>query len=173
MKGVIYYIDAAQKSIGRMDANGRKSIAYSGGEILQPSGLALSPDQSMLNVTDSQARFSWSFQIAADGSLVNGEPFYRLETAETAWRSEVSGVTVDAIGQVYFATPLGVQMTEANGRVAAILNPPALDAVTGVLFAGKNFDWIYVTSGGKLYRRPVKQPGVAIWSPVKPPKPPL
>jgi enterochelin esterase-like enzyme/sugar lactone lactonase YvrE len=165
-KGVIYYTDAAQKSIGRVDANGRKSIAYKGGEILQPSGLALSPDQSMLNVTDSQARFSWSFQIAADGSLVNGEPFYRLEI-------EVSGVTVDAIGQVYFATPLGIQMTEANGRVAAILNPPGLDSLTSVIFAGKGFDWIYVTSGGKLYRRAVKQPGVAMWSPVKPPKPPL
>jgi gluconolactonase len=172
-KGEIYYIDAAHKRIGRIDANGRKSIAYGGSEILQPSGLALSPDQSMLNVTDSQARFSWSFQIAADGSLQNGEPFYRLETPETAWRSDVRGVTVDAIGQVYFATPLGIQMTEANGRVAAILNPPGLDPVSDVIFAGKNFDWIYVAAGGKLYRRPVKQPGVAIWSPVKPPKPPL
>ncbi len=37
----------------------------------------------------------------------------------------------------------------------------------------KDFDWMYVTSGGKLYRRPAKQPGVAIWSPIKPPKPPL
>jgi gluconolactonase len=172
-KGAIYYTDAAHKSIGRIDANGRKSVAYGGGEILQPSGLALSPDQSMLNVTDSQSRFSWSLQIAADGSLQNGEPFYRLEMPETAWRSDVSGVTVDAIGQVYFATPLGIQMAEANGRVAAILNPPALDPVTDVIFAGKNMDWLYITAGGKIFRRPVKQPGVATWSPIKPPKPPL
>ena len=172
-KGEIYYTDAAHKSIGHIDANGRKSVTYSGGEILQPSGLAFSPDQAMLIVTDSQAHFSWSFQIAADGSLINGEPFYRLETPETAWRSDVGGVTVDAIGQVYFATPLGIQMCEANGRVAAILNPPALDPVADLIFAGKNLDWIYITSGGKLYRRPVKQPGIAIWLPVKPPKPPL
>jgi sugar lactone lactonase YvrE len=172
-KGDIYFGDAAHKGIGRIDARGRKSAAYGGGEILQVSGLGLSPDQAMLNVTDSQSRFSWSFQIAADGSLINGEPFYRLETPETAWRSDVSAVTVDAIGQVYFATPLGIQVAEANGRVAEILNPPALDPVADLIFAGKNLDWIYITSGGKLYRRPVKQAGVAAWSPVKPPKPPL
>jgi gluconolactonase len=172
-KGDIYYTDAAHKSIDRIDANGRKTVAYSAGEILQPAGLGFSPDQAMLNVTDLQSRFSWSFQIAADGSLQNGEPFYRLETPETSWRSEVSGVTVDAIGQVYFATPLGIQMAEANGRVAAILNPPGLDPVADVIFAGRNLDWLYITSGGKLYRRQVKQPGVAVWSPLKPPKPPL
>ncbi len=172
-KGEIYYTDTAQKTIVRIDASGRKTVAYSAGEIQLPAGLAFSPDQAMLNVTDAQSRFSWSFQIAADGSLVNGEPFYRLEMPETGWKSEVSGVTVDAIGQVYFATPLGIQMTEANGRVAAIFNPPALNAVTSVIFAGNNLDWLYVTAGGKLYRRPVKQPGVAIWQPIKPPKPPL
>jgi sugar lactone lactonase YvrE len=31
-----------------------------------PSGVALSPDQAMLIVSDGQAKFSWSFQIAAD-----------------------------------------------------------------------------------------------------------
>jgi gluconolactonase len=172
-KGAIYYTDTAHRSIGHIDAKGRKSVAYSGGEVLAPTGLAFSPDQAVLIVTDSQSRFSWSFQIAADGALINGEPFFRLETPETAWRSNVTGVTVDAIGQVYFATPLGIQMSEANGRVAAILNPPSLDPVSDLIFAGKNLDWIYITSGGKLYRRPVKQPGVAIWSPLKPPKPPL
>ena len=52
-----------------------------GGEMALPSAVALSPDQAMLIVTDAQSRFSWSFQIAADGSLINGEPFYRLRDA--------------------------------------------------------------------------------------------
>jgi hypothetical protein len=30
----------------------------------------------MLVVSDALSRYSWSFQIAKDGSLVNGEPFY-------------------------------------------------------------------------------------------------
>ena len=74
-KGEIYYTDGPHKTVGRIDSQGRKNVAYSGGEIATPTGLAFSADQAMLFVTDVQARFSWSFQIAADGSLANGEPF--------------------------------------------------------------------------------------------------
>jgi len=150
-KGDIYYADTARQMIGRIDTKGQNHVAYNGGEIAAPTGIALSPDQAMLLVTDAQARFSWSFQIAADGSLVNGEPFYRLEIPETASHLGATSVTTDAIGQVYFATPLGIQICEANGRVATILNNPAVDAVTNLTFAGKNLDWLYVTAGGKLF----------------------
>ena len=123
-KGAIYFTDATRKTVGYIDGNGQTRVVYGGGEVAHPSGLALSPDQAMLVVTDAQARFSWSFQIAADGSLINGEPFYRLEMPESGWMSGVQGVTLDSIGQVYFASALGIQMCEANGRVAAILNSP-------------------------------------------------
>ena len=134
--------------------------------------LALSPDQAMLIVTDRQSRFSWSFQIAGDGSLINGEPFYRLETPESGWKSGVQGAVEDADGQVYFASPLVVQFCEANGRVAGILNPPEHGVVTGLAFAGKNLDWLYVAEGGKLFRRPVKVRGVAVGRPTKAPAAP-
>ena len=38
-----------------------------------------------------------------------------------------SGAAFDNYGQVYFATALGVQVCEANGRVAMILNSPVPD----------------------------------------------
>src|SRR5207302_2835321 len=119
-----YFADATHKTVGYIDPNGQARTVYNGAEIALPSGLALSPDQAMLIVTDAQSRYSWSFQIAADGSLINGEPFYRLEMPETGWMSGVQSAAEDAIGQVYFATALGIQVCEANGRVAMILNPP-------------------------------------------------
>jgi sugar lactone lactonase YvrE len=169
-KGEIYF---THKGIGYIDANGRTRIVYSDGEIALPTGVALSPDQAMLIVTDAQSRYSWSFQIAADGSLVNGEPFYRLEMPEEGWMSGVQAVTEDSIGQVYFATAIGVQVCEANGRVAEILNPPEHGKISSLVFAGKDLDWLYVAEGSKLFRRPVKVKGVAAGTPVKPPKPPL
>ncbi|HEY2015859.1 MAG TPA: alpha/beta hydrolase-fold protein [Bryobacteraceae bacterium] len=172
-KGALYFADAGHKTIGYIDPRGKPRTVYNGVEIALPSGVALSPDQAMLVVTDGQSRFSWSFQIAADGGLTNGEPFYRLEMPETGWMREVAGAAEDSSGQVYFASSLGVQVCEANGRVAMILNPPVHGAVTGLTFAGKNLDWLYVTEGGRLFRRPVKVKGVAAWAPVKPPKPPL
>jgi gluconolactonase len=172
-KGEIYFIDATHRTVGYIDTKGQTRIVYSGGEIALPSGVALSPDQAMLVVTDAQARFSWSFQIAADGSLVNGEPFYRLELPEAGWMSGVHGATEDAIGQVYFASVLGVQVCEANGRVAAILNSPEPGGITGLAFAGKDMNWLYVAEGGRFFRRAVKVKGVPAWAPAKLPRPPL
>jgi len=172
-QSTLYFADSVHKMIGYIDAKGRVRRVYDGGELALPSGLALSPDQAMLIVADGQSRFSWSFQIAQDGSLINGEPYYRLEMPEAGWISGAQGVVEDSDGQVYFATPLGVQFCEANGRVAGILNPPEHGIVTNVVFAGKNLDWIYVAEGGKLFRRPVKVKGAWVGSPTKPPKAPL
>jgi sugar lactone lactonase YvrE/predicted esterase len=172
-KRAIYFSDSIRKTIGYIDPKGQTRVVYAGGEIALPSGIALSPDQSMVIVADAQSRFSWSFQIAPDGSLINGEPFYRLEMPETGWMSGVRSVTEDSIGQVYFATPLGIQICEANGRMAEILNPPEHGSVSNIAFGGKDLNWLYAAEGGKLFRRPVKVKGVAAWAPVKPPKPPL
>jgi gluconolactonase len=171
--GAIYFTDSVHKTIGYVDAKGQTRVVYNGTEIALPSAIALSGDQAMLVVTDAQSRYSWSFQRAADGSLVNGEPFYRLEMPESGWMSGVKGVTEDSIGQVYFATPLGIQVCEANGRVAQILNPPEHGSISSVVFAGKDLNWLYVAEGGKLFRRPVKVKGVAAWTRIKLPKPPL
>jgi sugar lactone lactonase YvrE/predicted esterase len=172
-KTTIYFADTVHKTVGYIDAKGQTRVVYSGGEIALPGGIALSPDQAMLVVTDAQSRFSWSFQIAADGSLVNGEPFYRLEMPETGWMSGVRGVSLDSIGQVYFATAVGIQVCEANGRVAQILNPPEHGIILNLAFAGKDQNWLYLAEGGRLFRRPVKVTGVPSWAPSKLPKPPL
>jgi sugar lactone lactonase YvrE len=161
------------RTIGYVDAAGRERTVYEGDEISVPSGVALSGDQAMLVVADAQARFSWSFQLNGDGTVANGEPFFRLEVPEAGWKSGVQGVTQDSIGQVYFATPLGVQMCEANGRMGEILNAPEHGAVASVAFGGEKMDWMFVAEGGRVFRRPVKVTGVGAWSVVKLPKPPL
>ncbi len=167
-QGAIYYTDAVRKTVAVAGRNGAAQA-----EMAAPAGVALSGDQAMLVATDAQSRFSWSFQIAADGSLENGEPFYRLEMPESGWMSGVMGVAEDSIGQVYFATPLGIQVCEANGRVATILNAPEHGSVSAIAFGGRELDWLYAVEGGKVFRRPVKVKGTAGWEVVKLPRPPL
>jgi gluconolactonase len=172
-KGGIYFSDATHRTLSYVDPTGKSRVVYDGGEIAKPFGVALSPDQAILIVSDAQSRFSWSFQITENAGLANGEPFYRLEMPESGWMSNAQSVAEDAIGQIYFATPQGIQVCEANGRVAQILNSPEYGAITSVAFAGKDLKWLYVTENGKLFRRPVKVTGTAAWSLVKPPKPPM
>ena len=170
-KGTIYFTDQAHKTVGLIDAAGHTRTVYEGSDIAMPAGIALSPDQAMVVVSDAQSRFAWSFQIAEDGSLVNGEPFYRLEMPELGWMSHAEGVQLDAGGASYFATPHGIQVCEASGRVIEILNAPEPGAVTGIAFAGADPTWIYAVEGTRLYRRPVKVMYAPVWAPVKPPKP--
>lgn len=173
--GSIYFTDPLRRTIGLIDPSGHTRIVYDGHEIAVPTGIALSPDQSLVIVTDTLSRYSWSFQIAADGGLENGEPFYRLEMPELSWMSNVEAVATDAGGTAYFATPAGIQVCEPSSRVIEILSAPQPEAVggqiTALAFAGANPAWLYAVQDKKLYRRPVKVAYAPVWAPVKPPKP--
>jgi len=179
----IYFLDSARMIVGRIDPAGNEHVALRltdlNGALIAFRGLALSPDQSLLVVTDSNERYSWSFQIAADGSLQNGEPFYRLELPETTslgLASDTFDAAEDSDGAVYFATQVGIQICMQNGRVMEILNPPIPGGgpLTAITFAGnENANWIYVAQDGKLFRRHVKVTGANAWTVGKPPKPTL
>ena len=173
-KGQVYFVDGAHKNGRNCRCRERKTArCFRGNEMLLPAALTLSPDQAMLVVADAQNKFSWSTQIAADGSLINGEPFYRVDMPDISPYSGVSGVTMDAEGEVFFATALGIQLCEANGRAASILSKPEPGTVSGIAFGGKDLNWIYAAEDGKLFRRPSLKKGIAAWAVVKPPKPPL
>ena len=173
-KNDIYFVDTAHRSVGLLRAGSPKAVLFPLKDLLSPAVLTLSPDQAMLDVGDSQSRLSWSFQIGKDGAPINGEPFYRVDMPELSRDSHVAGATVDSIGQAYFATGLGIQFCEQNGRCAGILaKPEPLGALSGIAFGGPGLNWLYAAEGGKLFRREVKSKGVTAWAPVTPPRPPL
>jgi enterochelin esterase-like enzyme/sugar lactone lactonase YvrE len=172
-KNEIYYIDSSDNSIVAVGANGQRRPAYRGGEVGKAVALTFSPDQGYMEVGDAANRFNWSFQIGPEGTLINGEPFFRVDIPEAASVSGVAGATVDSIGQVYWATSLGIQFCEQNGRCAAILGKPERGALGQIAFGGKDMNWLYAVEGDKLWRRETKAKGVPAWAPVKPPNPPL
>jgi gluconolactonase len=141
--------------------------------ISHPSGIALSPDRSLLYVDDPDLRWVWSFQVQADGSLQNPEPFYRLETRDDSSRTAAAGMTVDSLGYLYVATNLGIQVCDQPGRVVAIIDPPAPRPLLGVTFGGPDFQYLYVDAGDKIYRRHLLRKGVPPGVVEKPPVPHL
>jgi sugar lactone lactonase YvrE len=173
--GAMYVVDTEQKTIGLIDAKGQRRIVYNRGEIMRPTALTLTPDQAMVLVADGMDRFQWSFQIAADGSLVNGEPFQRLEMPEEGLFSGVGGLTVDSIGYMWATSAIGIQVCEQPGRCSNILNKPEFNAtpITDIAFGGPGRTWLYVAQGKKLFRRETRRTGVTAWEPVKPPQPGL
>jgi gluconolactonase len=173
--GAIYFVDTEQRTVGGIDEKGQRRIVYKGDEIMSPTALTLTPDQAMLLIGDGMDRYQWSYQIAADGSLVNGEPFQRLEMPEEGLFSGVSGLTVDSLGYMWATSAMGIQVCEQPGRCSNILNKPEFTAapMTGIAFGGPDRTWLYVTQGSKVFRRETKRTGVVAWQPVKPPQPGL
>ena len=171
--GSIYAIDPQQNRIVRIDGKGSTFLAYDGSGLYAPSGIAMSPDQEFVVVGDAKGKFSWSFHVAEDGRLIDGEPYYRLEMPEVDLYSENRSVTVDTNGQPFFATPLGIQGFEAAGRQGPILNSPIQGAVTAVSLAGNAESWLYAAVNGELFRRSVKSKATTAGVVSKPPAPPL
>lgn len=138
-----------------------------------PNGVRLSPDQSLLFVSDPTGRWVWSFAIQLDGSLAHGEPFYRLETRDQSSATGALGMTVDSLGYLYVATELGIQVCDQPGRVVAVVNSPAPGPLSGMVFGGAGLQDLYVVAGDKLYRRRMLRKGVLPWVTQKLPVPQL
>jgi gluconolactonase len=174
ISGNIYYTDPVHKTVVLIDAKGQRRTVYSGGGIEAPTALALTPDQAFLNVVDARTREPWSFQVAADGSLINGAPFFRMETSTQNTLDTALQIAIDDSGDMYRGTVLGIEMESASGRMDMIVNPPKYGGVPShVAFGGQDRDWLYAAEDGRLYRRATKRKGSVAWELVKPPQPSL
>src|SRR5204862_1367532 len=174
-RGEIYFTDPPNKRVWFIDAKGNKRVVHEG--ILLPNGVRFSPDHAFLMVADTLSRWIWSFSVQADGSLANGVPFHRLEIPDEVesgpLRSGADGMTVDADGFLYVATKLGIQIADPAGRTVGILRKPDKSDPSNVVFGGPDLQTLYVTSGDKVFRRPIKKKGTFPWVPVLPPRPRL
>ena len=170
-KGDIYFTEPSTHRVYHV-RNGKRTMVYEG--IAYPNGVRLSPDESLLVVADSQTRTVWSFQVQPDGTLANGQPFYRLNLPdEGAVRANADGMTFDDQGFLYIATNTGIQICDQPGRVVAIISKPSPATPSNLAIGGPDMQTLYVTAGDKVFARHLRRKGFHPWQPVKPPMPQL
>jgi sugar lactone lactonase YvrE len=172
----VYVTESLTHRVWFIDAKGNKRVVNEGTDtsgINYPNGVRTSPDGSLLMVSDTRNKWVWSFQIEADGSLADGEEFYRLETPdENSW-SGGDGMIVDTLGYLYVTSRLGVQICDQPGKVQLILSKPQAGSQPSVAFGGADMQWLYVTSQDKVFRRRMVRTGMQPWGVLKPPVPRL
>ena len=149
--------------------NGEKAIVDTG--LKFSNGITVSPDQSLLYVSDSRSHWVYSYQIQPDGTLRHKQRYYWLHSPDTADDSGADGMEVDTTGRLYVATRLGLQICDQAGRVNCIVPVPN-GKVSNVVFGGAEFDTLYVTAGDRVYKRKVKAKGAPSFQPPIKPKPP-
>ena len=158
-------------SIFLIRPNGEKVLVDSG--ILFANGVALSPDQTTLYVTESTSHWVYAYHIQPDGLLVGKQKYGWLHVRDQDNNAWPDGLTCDSEGRVYVATKAGIQILDQTGRVNAILPTPNGNA-SNVAFGGANFDVLYVTANDKVYKRKLKTTGANNWArPFKPAAPKL
>jgi gluconolactonase len=127
--------------------------------IKYPNGVALTPDQTQLYVTESTSKWVWIFSINADGTLTNKQRYGWLHVPDDAGNAWSDGLKTDTAGRVYVTSRSGIQIMDQLGRVNAIIPIPGGQA-SNCCFGATDFNILYVTSRDKVYRRKFKTRGV-------------
>jgi gluconolactonase len=116
-----------------------------------PNGLALSPDEKTLYVTDvDNQRAAWhAYDLQADGQVANGRVFYDA----AAWKKPPffgpDGLKVDRDGNLFAARPEGINIFAPDGTLLGMIE-------TGVPTSncawGDDGSTLYITAGTALFR---------------------
>jgi gluconolactonase len=149
-----------------ISSSGEKRVVDTG--LKFSNGITLSPDQSLLSVSDSRTHWVYNYQIQGDGSLAYKQRYYHLHVPDTADDSGADGMRCDRNGRLYVATRMGIQVCDQAGRVNCIIPTPN-GKVSNICFGGPNFDTLFAMSGDRVYRRQVKVQGALGFQPPQKP----
>lgn len=158
--GNVYFTMTGTKEIRRIDPKGVMTVADAG-TVTKPNGIALSPDQGTLAVSDHGGKHVWAFRIEVDGTLAHGDGYMTMRTPVTDPEiAKGDGMTTDAYGRWYVTTAEGLQMFDPTGRMGGVIATPQNAPLVSACFAGPNLEYLYVGCGDKVYRRKTKSKGV-------------
>ena len=125
-----------------------------------PNGLAFSPDESVLYVSDTSGALPqygsnhciWAFDVVGGRTLANGRVFAQVSPGVP------DGFRVDVNGLLYTSALDGVHVYEPGGaRIGRIAVP---EKVGNVTFGGPQRDTLYIAASTSLYRISLRTRGL-------------
>lgn len=130
-------------------------------EIVQPNGLALSPDESILYVTDTPQNTDgghvpqiYAYEIS-DGNLKNGKLFRAVTPGIP------DGIKVDEFGNLWSSSAEGIHIYSPKGELLGKILIESSSATSNLAF-GKDSEgrkWVYITATMRVLRLAVKVDG--------------
>ena len=127
-------------------------------EMERPNGLAFSPDERLLYVSDTSAVVNPSllhhilvYDIIDGRVAENGRVFAEIHPGEP------DGFCVDASGNVFTSAADGVHIYSSAGVLLGKIRTPEICA--NLTFGGKAYDRLFITAGDSLYSIQLKTKG--------------
>jgi len=127
-------------------------------EFLHPNGIAFSPDETKLYISDFQKSHIRVFDVKPDGTLTNGHIFAQLNPSSQIGGPD--GIKVDRRGNVYCTGPEGVSIFSPAGDFMGLIQVP--EVPSNLAFGDSDYQTLYITAKTSIYRIHPKIPGSAV-----------
>ncbi len=155
--GFLFFTDTEAGTVARAPLTAREMSRppVVAGGIVKPNGIALSPDQSILYVSEFGGTHVWRFPLAPNGDLRGGERFATLSLSADREGTAAGGdgMVVSPDGDLYVTSHAGIQVFNADGKAKTILTKPQEGATVSVALSQ---DTLHACSGDKIFRFPLK-----------------
>jgi gluconolactonase len=160
--GTIYFTDPPY-GLPKRDMDPQKELSFNGlyrlsqgrlqlldESMSRPNGLAFSPDETYLFVSNSDpSRKIWMrFAVSADGTLSRGEVFY--DATQTPTRGLPDGLKIDRLGNLYCTGPGGIWVFSPEGEHLGMIEIPEVPA--NCAWGDEEGKTLYITARTGLYR---------------------
>ena len=175
--GSVYFTDPPYGLPGFFN-DGRKELDYQGVFMIKnnkvllvskdlggPNGLAFSPDEKYLYVTNWDIRdihhtkTLWRYDVQPDGSLKNGKIFYDFSFTEDD--EALDGMKVDKEGNLFVSAPGGLWILSAGGQLLGKIITPERPA--NMAWGDDDGRTLYMTAHTSLYKIRMNTGGKFSW----------
>ena len=129
-------------------------------DIEYPNGLAFSPDEGILYVTNTRDRmYIAAYDVQPDGSVTGKREFADLSSDEPDGVPD--GMKVDSAGRVYCTGPGGCWVFDAAGQRLGIIRLPEIPA--NCAWGGPDNRTMFFTARTSVYTLRMTTPGISPW----------
>ncbi len=119
-------------------------------DLKYPNGIALSPDEKVLYISDTSAGHIRAFDLAADGSLSNGRVHSEVRIPD--------GIAVDVDGRIWSSSSRGIAIFGVDGAPVGSVDFKGMP--TNCAFGGADGSTLLITVRKMLYKVDCIRPGL-------------
>ncbi len=136
------------------DPFGRVKVTTVAKDCGGPNGIAFSPDEKFLYVSNWDIRDIhhtkdiWRYEVQEDGTLKNGKVFYSFNY--TLDDEALDGLKVDNAGNIFSSAPGGVYVLDANAKLLGKIECPERPA--NMAWGDADGKTLYLTAHTSLYK---------------------
>lgn len=139
------------QGVYRLDDGGHATLLVK--DMLQPNGLAFSPDGKRLYVDDSDRKDIRVFDFHSDGTVTNERVFGE----EKGSGGVPDGMRVDTEGNLFVVGPQGIWVWDARGHHLGTIITPEQPA--NLTWGDNDYGTLYITATTSVYRIRTKAHG--------------